>query len=187
MCALGWCTDSGPRFPRSSQHSPPLPRRPRTRPFGPTATQQATEDEESRDEKIKRASFDIKTAHATGSPPTRRVVSPAAWAQVPPSPHAQQPAHSTATGAPQQRQQEQQQQSQQQHGASQQPQQLTLTPQEVLQELLGDMYIDQSRLTMGEHHCSSSSSTTTSSKWCYLLTRHTQQLRQDGWLTVICF
>jgi hypothetical protein len=107
--------------------------------------QQATEDEESRDEKIKRASFDIKSAHATGSPPTRRVVSPAAWAQSPPTP----PAHSTAIGAPrqQQEQQQQEQQPQQQQGVSQP---LVLTPQEVLQELLGDMYIDQSRLTMGK-------------------------------------
>lgn len=133
---------------------------------------QTTEDEQSRDEKIKRASLEIKTAHATASPPSSRkmpclaVKAAAAANGNGCSPGLHQPAISTAStvldATEQQAEQGGQQQQQQQQPARQEPgvspvqqydgdvEQLVLTPQEVLQELLGDMYIDQSRLTMGE-------------------------------------
>jgi hypothetical protein len=135
----------------------------------PASTQQTTEDEQSRDEKIKRASFEIKTAHVSSPIGSRKLprLSPAATAATAAVPAGSAPQlGDSATDFRHQGfigdQQEQQQQQQGDTGAAQQQgdvapqldaqqqQQLVLSPQEVLQELLGDMYIDQSRLTMGE-------------------------------------
>jgi hypothetical protein len=55
-----------------------------------------------------------------------------------------------------------------------------LSPQEVLQELLGDMYIDQSRLTMGEPH--RQRDTGSPSLWAIANIRHTAtHLHRDAY------
>lgn len=111
---------------------------------------QTTEDAETRDEKIRRASCEIKTANAN---------SPANSKQLPPTLHEVN-GHAVRTSLEQQQQQHQSDAAQSagvcQDGseeAAADPQQLVLTPQEVLQELLGDMYIHTTRLTMGALHC----------------------------------
>ncbi|WIA29400.1 hypothetical protein OEZ86_011904 [Tetradesmus obliquus] len=173
------------------------------------------EDELKRDEKIKRASLDIKSNLTTNSnsgpvpatAATANAAAPAAAAQSASSPASaklwalqqhllataapikgdsasdyshQPPAAAPAgdanapaaeqtgtnTAHPQQEQQHQQpveqpntvqqadvsqqQQQQQQQALAAVPSQFTLTPQEVLQELLGDLFIHENRLQMGE-------------------------------------
>jgi len=103
----------------------------------------------------------MKTAHANSPPNSKKLpqaaaaLSDAAAAASSNACAAEQPSALQQAEAPVQ-QQAGQQQEDRQPGAVQLSRlqggdvhQLVLTPQEVLQELLGDMYIDQPRLTMG--------------------------------------
>lgn len=137
-------------------------------PYVPTT--QAEEDEAKRDEKIRRASVDIKTAKLA-SPVREQLPRTPLEDSVALTPLQQleqqqqlQPLEEDAQQEQQPRQHQQQQQPQHQQeqlyaqGSSQlaplapsafvTP--LALTPQEVLQELLGDLFVAPSRLIMRE-------------------------------------
>ena len=109
---------------------------------------QATEDEQTRDEKIRRASFDIKTAHAASNSSTKLPhIAVAAAARL----DQQHPTEDSATQLQLVSDEQEQQEQEGSLSPLKQQQALVLTPQEVLQELLGDMYIDWSRLSMGTY------------------------------------
>jgi hypothetical protein len=116
--------------------------------------QQATEDEQSRDEKIRRASFDIKTAHAASPGSNKKLprVAVAAADKRTATPQQDVAGSLLFVGGGEQQQDHSSHSPTKQQEGQDMAQQLVLTPQEVLQELLGDMYVDQPRLSMGEEH-----------------------------------
>lgn len=116
--------------------------------------QQATEDEESRDEKIRRASFEIKTAHAASPGSNKKLprVAVAAADKRTTTPQQDVAGSLLFVGGGEQQQEHSSLSPAKQQEGHDMAQQLVLTPQEVLQELLGDMFVDQPRLTMGEEN-----------------------------------